>query len=192
MARENRKSAARGPRRAALAGEARSAEPRGTSESGIEAKEGAMQDGKTHEVVVNQVNQATGKALDAMTTWAEANQRVLDQLVELGTGAAKESIRLYAELQQSALDAFRDGQATALRWQSSWQEAPRDPVVWYQKAVAEGVEGTQKWFRMIEGNAHAVTKSAERLQASAEQVGRGIQKTFSEAIDRMKDVYAKN
>lgn len=150
-----------------------------------------MKDVKTQEVI-NHVNDAAGKAIDAMTLWAEANQRVLNQLVELGTGTAKESVRLYAELQQSALDAFRESQATALRWQSSWQDAPRDPMIWYQKALTDGVDGAQKWFRLVEGNAQAVTKSAERLQASTEQVGRGIQKTFSETVDRMKDVYAKS
>jgi len=137
------------------------------------------------------VEELSGKALEAATVWAEANQRMLNQLVEFGTGAAKESIRLYAEWQQNALDAFRDTQATAMRWQSGWQDAPRDPMLWYQKAVADSVDGTQKWFRIVESNAQAVTKSAERLQASAEQTGRGIQKAFTETTDRMKDVYAR-
>ena len=145
-------------------------------------KEAVMKDAKGQEVI-NHVNDATGKAIEALTLWTDANQRVLSQLVELGTGAAKESVRLYAEMQLGALDAFR--------WQSGWQDAPRDPMAWYGKAVAESVDGAQKWFRMIEGNAQAVTKSAERLQASAEQVGRGIQKTFSETVDRVKDVYSK-
>lgn len=137
-------------------------------------------------------NQATGKGIEALTLWAEANQRVMRDLVELSTGAAKEGIRLYADMQQGAIDAFREGQAAALRWQATWQEAPRDPVQWYQKAVAEAVDGTQKWFQFIEGNAQAVTRSAERLQASAEQTGKGIQKTFGELVDRMKDVYGRN
>ncbi|MBI2203239.1 MAG: hypothetical protein HYU41_05240 [Candidatus Rokubacteria bacterium] len=97
------------------------------------------------------VEELTGKALEAAAVWAEANQRVLNQLVEFGTGAAKESIRLYAEWQQNAL----------------------------------------KWFHVVETNAQAVTKSAERLQAAAEQTGRGIQKTFTETVDRMKDTYAR-
>src|SRR5712692_9725581 len=109
----------------------------------IEAKEAAMKDVKTQEVI-NHVNDAAGKAIDTMTLWAEAHQRVLNQLVELGTGTAKESVRLYAELQQSALDAFRESQATALRWQSGWQEAPRDPMIWYQKALTDGVDGAKK------------------------------------------------
>lgn len=144
-----------------------------------------MQDpGKTQDVF----NQATGKGIETLTLWAEANQRVLRDLVELSTGAAKEGIRLYADFQQSAIDTFREGQASALRWQSTWQEAPKDPVQWYQKTVADAVDGTQKWFQFVEGNAQAVTRSAERLQASAEQTGKGIQKAFTEFVDRMKDV----
>lgn len=149
-----------------------------------------MKNGNTQEAM-NQMNATTDRAIDMMTFWADANQRVLSQLVELGTGAAKESVKLYAELQQSALDAFRESQATALRWQSLWQEAPRDPMAWYQKTLADGIDNAQKWFRLVEGNAQAVTRSAERLQSSTEQVGRGIQQTVSESVTRMKDVYAR-
>ena len=164
---------------------ARDQEPTHESE-----KEMVMENGKTQEVLT-QVNEATGKAIDALTLWAEANQRALNQLVELSTGAAKEGVKLYAELQQSALDAYREGQASAIKWQSGWQDVPRDPMAWYQKALADGVDGAQKWFRLIESNAQAVTKSAERMQASAEQTGRGIQQTFSEVVNRAKDVYSR-
>src|SRR5207247_10437715 len=67
-----------------------------------------MQDGtKAQEVF----NEATSKALETMTFWAEANQRVMHELVELSAGTAKESIRLYAELQQGAIDAIREGRS---------------------------------------------------------------------------------
>src|SRR5688572_24596021 len=115
------------------------------------------------------------KAVETMTMWAEANQRVMRELLDLSVGAAKEGMRLYAELQQGAIDAVRDGQATATKWQASWQEAPKDPMAWYQMTVAGAVDGAQKVFRVIEGNAQAVTRSAERLQATAEQAGKGIQ-----------------
>ncbi len=135
-------------------------------------------------------NQATNKAVETMTFFAEANQRVLRDFAELSAGTAKEGVRLYAELQQSAIDAVREGQATVMRWQSYWQEGPKDPVQWYQKALAESVDGTQKWFRMLESNAQALTKSAERMQVSAEQIGKGIQETFTTVITKMKDGYA--
>ena len=134
--------------------------------------------------------QGSGRAVEAMTLWADANQRILREMAELSAATAKEGVRLYAELQQAGIEALRDAQATALRWQSSWQEAPRDPLAWYQRALTDGVEHTQKWFRMLEGNAQAVTRTAERLQTTAEQAGKGIQESFSETVTKMKDVYA--
>jgi hypothetical protein len=158
------------------------------SRSGAMNTKGAtMQDSKkTQEMFAN----GSGKAVETMTVWADTNQRVLRELAELSATAAKESVRLYAELQQSGLEAMREAQATALRWQSTWQEAPRDPMAWYQRALSDGVENAQKWFRAVEGNAQAVTRTAERLSTTAEQTGKGIQASFSEAVTKLKDVYA--
>ena len=138
------------------------------------------------------LGQVSGKTVEAMTVWADANQRVVRELVDLSVGAAKESVRLYAELQQGAIEAVRDTQATALKWQASWQDGPKDPMAWYQKALVETVDGAQKFFRLLEGNAQAMTRSAERLQASAEQTGKGIQETFEATVTRVKDSYIQN
>jgi hypothetical protein len=135
---------------------------------------------------------ASGKAIEAMTMWAEANQRVMRDLVDLSVGAAKESVRLYAELQQGAIEAVRESQASALKWQAGVQDAPKDPMQWYQKALVESVDGAQKFFRLLEGNAQAVTRSAERLQTSAEQAGKGIQETVEATVLRVKDAYTQN
>jgi hypothetical protein len=125
-----------------------------------------------------------------MTLWADANQRVLREMAELSAATAKEGVRLYAELQQAGLEALREAQGVALRWQSIWQEAPRDPLAWYQRALTDGVEQTQQWFRLLEGNAQALTRSTERLQTTAEQAGKGIQESFSQTVTKLKDVYA--
>jgi hypothetical protein len=134
--------------------------------------------------------QGSGKAVETITVWADANQRVLRELAELSAATAKEGVRLYAELQQAGIEAVRDAQASALRWQTAISEAPRDPLAWYQRALTDGVETAQKWFQMLEGNAQAVTRTAERLQTTAEQAGKGIQESFSEAVTKMKEVYA--
>jgi len=134
--------------------------------------------------------QGSGRMVETMTVWADANQRVLRELAELSAATAKEGVRLYAELQQTGIEAVRDAQATALGWQSTWQDAPRDPLAWYQRALTDSVENAQKWFRILEGNAQAVTRTAERLSTTAEQTGKGIQESFSEAVTKLKDVYA--
>ena len=148
-----------------------------------------MQDPKkTQEMFAN----GSGKAVETMTVWADANQRVLRELAELSATAAKESVRLYAELQQGAVEAVRESQATALKWQASVQDSPKDPMQWYQKALVDSVDGAQKFFRMLEGNAQAVTRSAERLQTSAEKAGKGIQETVEATVVRVKDAYTQN
>ena len=132
------------------------------------------------------------KASEMMTVWAEANQRVMRELVDLSVGAAKEGVRLYTELQQGAIEAARDSQATAMKWQASWQDAPKDPMAWYQMTMAGAVDNAQRIFRVVEGNAQAVTRSAERLQATAEQAGKGIQETVAATVSRIKDTYSQN
>ncbi|MBI2017336.1 MAG: hypothetical protein HYS77_17650, partial [Candidatus Rokubacteria bacterium] len=135
--------------------------------------------------------QLTGKAVETMTVWADANQRVLREVVELGAATAKEGVRLYAELQQSAIEAMRDSQAAALRWQTAWQNGAKDPVELYQKALLDSVDGAQKAFKLLEGQAQAFTRSAERLQTSAEQAGKGIQETYTTVVSKVKDVYSQ-
>jgi uncharacterized protein with von Willebrand factor type A (vWA) domain len=149
-----------------------------------DAKKGdTMQDTKKAQEMFTQ---SSGRVVEAMTVWSEANQRVVRALAELSAAAAMEGVRLYAELQQAGIEALREAQATAMRW----QETPRDPFGWYQRALAEGMENTQKWFRMLESGAQSITRSAERLQTGTEQAGKGIQESFTEAVSRLKDVYA--
>ena len=138
------------------------------------------------------MDHASNRAVNVVALWAEANQRVMNQLLELSVGTAKEGIRLYAELQQGAIDAMRDSQATAMKWQSSLQEVPKDPMQWYQQALLESVDGAQKFFRMLEGGAQAMTRTAERMHTTAEQAGKGIQETVEATVSRVKDAYSQN
>src|SRR2546429_7105005 len=138
------------------------------------------------------LGQATSKAVETMTVWADASQRVVHELVELGASSAKEGVKLYAELQQAGIEALRDAQAAALRWQTAWQDGSKDPVQLYQKALAEGVESAQKAFKILEGQAQAVTRSAERLGTSGEQAGKSIQEADTALGSKLKGMYAPN
>ena len=133
--------------------------------------------------------QFTGKAVEALTLWADANQKIVRELVDLSASTAKEGVRLYAELQSSAVEAVKDGQDFLLRRQAEWQDLQKDPAGWYQKNLVEGIEEAQKAFKLLEGNAQAVTQSAERLQASAEQASKEIQQTFASVGSRLKTLY---
>jgi head-tail adaptor len=134
--------------------------------------------------------QFAGKGVEALTLWADANQKIVRELVDLSASTAKEGVRLYAELQSSAVEAVKDGQDFLLRRQAEWQDLQKDPVGWYQKNLLEGIEEAQKAFKIVEGNAQAVTQSAERLQASAEQASKEIQQTFASVGSRLKTLYA--
>jgi hypothetical protein len=136
------------------------------------------------------LSQFTGRAVEAFSLWADANQKILRELVELSAITAKEGVRLYAEIQSSAVEAVKEGQSYLLRRQSELQDAPRDPVTFYQKGVVESVQGTQHGFRLLETTAQAMTRSAERLQMKAEQTGTEIQATVSQLAGKMKSLYA--
>lgn len=110
-------------------------------------------------------SQFTGKTLETITVWADANQRVMSQWVEFSSGAAKEGLRLYGELQTKAIDGA--------------------------KALADGAYGPQAAFRSAEENVQALTRTAERLQASAEQAGKGIQSTLADAVTKTKEIYVR-
>ena len=130
--------------------------------------------------------QMTGRAVEAFSMFAEANQKIMRDLVDLSASTAKEGVRLYAELSSSAVEALKESQSSLLRRQGELQAASRDPFGVYQKAVLESVEGAQKAFKMLETNAQAMTRSAERLQVTAEQTGKEIQATFAQVAGKVK------
>ena len=132
--------------------------------------------------------QMTGRAVEAFAVLADANQKIMRDLVDLSASTAKEGVRLYAELSSSAVETLKDTQSYLLRRQGDLQEAPRDPYSVYQKSVLESVEGTQKAFKLFESNAQAMTRSAERLQVTAEQAGKEIQATFAQVAGKVKSL----
>jgi hypothetical protein len=135
-------------------------------------------------------SQITGRTLEIVSLWADANQKVLRELVELSATSAKEGVRLYAEIQAGAVEAAKNGQAFMLRRQTDMQDAPKDPFGCYQKNVLESVEGAQQAFKLLEGNAQAITRSAERLQLTAEQAAKEIQGTFAQLAGKVQSLYS--
>jgi hypothetical protein len=133
--------------------------------------------------------QFTDKTLETMSLWTEASQRVFRDLVEFGAGSAREGARFYADLSRASIDAMREGQATMLRWQATWAEAGANPTAWCQKIVSEGVNGAEQAFRLLEDRAQALTQSVERVQASAEQVGKAMQETVATTVAKVKEQY---
>lgn len=134
--------------------------------------------------------QFSGKAVEALALWADATQKIVRELAELSASTVKESVQLSAKLQSSALDAVKDGQGYWLHRQRDLTEWQKDPFGWYQKSLLEGIQETQKSFKLLEGNAQTITRTAEQLQATAEKAAREIQQTFSALAADVKTVYA--
>jgi hypothetical protein len=130
-------------------------------------------------------SEMNAKALDAMTAFAQANQRVLQELVEFSTAAAKESVRTYSELQSAALESARDAHTLTVTERE-------DPVAWYQRSLLSTVDGTQRALKLFETNTQVLTRSAERLHANAQRAGKEIQEALTSYMSRMKDLSGRN
>ncbi|HEX6079209.1 MAG TPA: hypothetical protein VF197_06240 [Methylomirabilota bacterium] len=141
-------------------------------------------------VPMTDLTDLAGRTVDMLSVWADANQKLLRELVDLSATTAKEGVRLYAEIQSSALEAAKEGQSYLLRRQDAMQEAPRDPFGAYQKGALDAVESVQRAFRLFEGTAQAMTRSAERLQTTAEHTGQEIQATVTQLAGKVKSLYA--
>lgn len=139
--------------------------------------------------VQEQFAQLTGKSAEALALWADATQKVFRELVDLSSSTAREGVRLYGELQSGAVEAVREGQAAWLRGQRDLGEPWKEPLASYQKNLVDGIEATQKAFKVLEGNAQAITRSAGRLQTTAEQVGKEIQEAYVQLGSKLKTLY---
>ena len=114
---------------------------------------------------------------------------MLTGVVEFAANSAKESIRLFTDLQTSALAAVKSGQELLARRQSETPEVQKDPIGWYQKGLHESLEGVQTNLKLLEANARVITQSAERVQASGEQAGKEIQQTLATLGGHLKTLY---
>jgi hypothetical protein len=88
-----------------------------------------------------------GRTAETFSLWADANQRILRELVDLSASTAREGVRLYAEIQSSTLEAVKEGQAYMLSRQDAIQDAPRDPFGALQKGAVATVESAQRTLR---------------------------------------------
>jgi hypothetical protein len=137
-----------------------------------------------------QSNQFTGKAIEVLTLWADANQKILRELADLSTTAVEEGIQLHGKLQSSTLDALKEARGYWLSRQSLSREWQKEPFGSYQRNLLEGMQEAQKGFKIFERNALALTQTTERLQATAEKASREIQQTCSRFVADMKELYA--
>ena len=129
-----------------------------------------------------------GKALEAFSVLADMNHRVLQGLVGLRRPPPRKGSAPTPSSSRPA--SRRRARRTGARGAGKLRGLRQNPFAWYQKGLLALVEGTQKSFRLVEANAQVVTRTAERVQASAEQAGQEIQETLTTSVNRLKEIYA--
>jgi hypothetical protein len=131
-----------------------------------------------------------GKVLEAVAAFTQANERVVGQLVELSSTAAREGLRTMGELQTAAMDAARAiPMPSALA--ETLEDLRRDPFAWYRGGFQAVTESTQRVVKLLETNAQIVARNAERLQASTAASAKEIEQAASGYASRMKDIYTR-
>jgi len=149
-------------------------------------------DGRSSVMAINsQFEGMQGKVLEAVTAFTQANERVVGQLIELSSTAARESLRAIGELQAAAVDTVRAIPMASVVPTESLDELRHDPFAWYRKGFEAVAESTQRAARLVETNMQIVTRNAERLQASAAASAKEIEQAASSYASRMKDIYTR-
>jgi hypothetical protein len=133
------------------------------------------------------LNEIGAKTIDAVSALAEANQRVIGQLIELSATAAAGRLRTLGELQSAAVEATRDVFAP-VDPREVFDEFRKDPSAWYRKSVRSALGGTQRMFKLLETNTEIVSRNAERFQGSAERTTKEIQDVVSTCASRLRDL----
>lgn len=131
------------------------------------------------------------RAMEAFSVVNEMNHRVIQELLGMSASSAKEGLRTYSELQSATVEAMR-AVPTAAAQAEGFSNLQENPLAWYEKSLLAVVEGSQKAFRLVEANAQVVTRSAERLQASADRTGQEIHEVMTSSVGRMKEIFASS
>ena len=131
------------------------------------------------------------KILDSVSAYAQANERVIGELVELSSATAREGIKTYIQLQTAALEAAREVTLPGLPQADMLDELRRDPLAWYRKGLQAFADGAQRATRLMESNAQIVARNAEHFQAYAERTVKEIEGAGNTYVNRMREIYSR-
>ncbi len=132
------------------------------------------------------------KTIEAAAALAQVNQAVVGQLIELGSTAARETLRAYTEIGSASMDAVRSAPAPALPSRETIEQLRQDPFALYRMALVRASEDAQRTARLLETGAQIVARGAERFQTSADRAGQDIRAAVTTYTDRLKDIYTKS
>ena len=131
------------------------------------------------------------KVMEAVSAFAQANERVVGELIDLSSTTARDGLRAIGELQAAAMETARGFQMPGMPQPETLEDLRRDPFVWYRKGVQALVDSAQRAAKLAETNVQIVTRNMERMQASADHAAREIEQAASGYVSRMKDIYTK-
>ncbi|HEY7202802.1 MAG TPA: hypothetical protein VIA61_00815 [Methylomirabilota bacterium] len=132
-----------------------------------------------------------GKVMEAVSALAQANERVVGELIDLSSAAAREGLRAFGEFQAAAMETARSMQMPGMPQPATIDDLRRDPLAWYRQGVQALAESTQRAAKLAETNVQIVARNMERMQASADHAAREIEQAASGYVSRMKDIYTK-
>jgi methyl-accepting chemotaxis protein len=134
--------------------------------------------------------QFSGKGIEALSLWMDANQKLVRELADLSASTVKEGADLCAQLQSSALESVKAGQAFWLRQQGDLAKWKSDPMGCYHTSLLEAIQETQKSLKVCQDSFQAMTQTVEHIQAASEKTAKEIQQTCSTLATGMKAVYS--
>jgi hypothetical protein len=120
-----------------------------------------------------------------------AAQEAVRAMMDLGTSTSQEATRSLVERSQVHMELARRFQEAAFRWQSMWPEMLRDPVQWYLHSLEEHTAVTRECFAAMRKDAEVISTSLQRMEASAAEASRVLQKTLTDAAGRVPDGFRR-
>jgi hypothetical protein len=130
------------------------------------------------------------RVLDAVSAFADLNQRVLGGLIELSSEAALETVRAFTEMQAAAVDAVRPTPAAKVEVPEPGETPGTE--AWYRRGLDRAVGDAQRLVKFMEKNGQIVARSAERRQSAGERAGKEIKEALDLYADRMRKVFNRN
>lgn len=91
------------------------------------------------------VGQMTGKGVESVSLWLDANQRLWQELMQVAADTAREQVRFFTETQYKSIEMMT---APAI----GWAELQKEAASWYQKAIRDGVDSLQRVFDAVAEN----------------------------------------
>jgi hypothetical protein len=131
------------------------------------------------------------KALEAVSAYAQTNQRVLGELVNLSSAAMTETLRVYSELESAAIEAARTAPLPPAP-PAMFENLVRDPVAGYRQGILAAGEAPQRLFKLFDSQWQIIGQGAQRFQASAERSGKEIQEAITSYFNRLGEIYGRS